>query len=219
VWWFPFFTSTAGWLAWAPGILYSLAIAADGLDGYLARRGNRATRLGATLDMSFDGLGVLVAGLLLIQYGQVPPWYILAACARYAFLAGEWVLRRKGKPIHALPYSPQRRIFAGIQFMFIAVVLFPVFSPPLTWWAATLFSLPFLAVFLRDWLVVSGVLFPDFRPTSELMVKQYLPVVKFILRLGLAVLAIVALKQMLESNLEPAWFSASLSILLFAAAY
>jgi CDP-diacylglycerol--glycerol-3-phosphate 3-phosphatidyltransferase len=208
-----------GWLAWLPGILYSLAITADVLDGYLARRTNHATRLGGILDVSFDGLGVLAAALLIIQYGQAPLWYILVPFARYAFLAGEWLLRRKGKPVHELPYSLQRRIFAGIQFIFIAVMLFPVFSPPLTWAAATLFSLPFLAGFLRDWLVVSGALQPDLRQTSmDPMDSRNLPAVMIALRLGLAVLAVVALRQMLESTLQPAWLGVALLLLQSLAA-
>jgi hypothetical protein len=41
---------------------------------------------------------------------------------------------------------------------FTAVILSPLFSPPVTNLAAALFALPFLAGFSRDWLVVSGVL-------------------------------------------------------------
>jgi CDP-diacylglycerol--glycerol-3-phosphate 3-phosphatidyltransferase len=37
-----------------------------------------------------------------------------------------------------------------------AAVLWPIFSPPGTWIVATLFMIPFLAGFTRDWLVVSG---------------------------------------------------------------
>jgi CDP-diacylglycerol---glycerol-3-phosphate 3-phosphatidyltransferase len=204
-----------GWLAWLPGILYSLAITADALDGYLARRTNHATRLGGILDISFDGLGVLAAALLIIQYGRVPPWYVLVAFARYAFLAGIKVRRWRGKPVYELPGSVHRRIFAGIQFIFIAVVLYPVFLPPLTWAAATLFALPFLAGFVRDWLVVSGA----WHPTSiDPLEGRNWPAVRVALRLGLAILAILALEQMLEAGLQPAWPGVILPFLQFAAA-
>ncbi len=125
---FLFLPRPPGWLAWLPAIMYTLAIAADSLDGYLARRSNYATRLGSILDISFDGLGVLAAAILLIQYGQVPTWYILVALARYLFLFGEWLLPRFGRPVQPLAPSGQRRIFASIQFVFIASPLIPAFS-------------------------------------------------------------------------------------------
>ena len=84
-----------GWLIWAPGILYSLADFADFLDGFLARRTNQATRLGEVLDISFDGLGVLAAALLAVQYGQVPIWYLSVAVARYVYLAGIGFLKSR----------------------------------------------------------------------------------------------------------------------------
>jgi CDP-diacylglycerol--glycerol-3-phosphate 3-phosphatidyltransferase len=146
----------AGWLAWIPGLLYLLADIADLLDGYLARLSRHVTRLGELLDMSFDGLGVLVAALLAVRYGQVPAWYLSVALARYLFLGGLWLRRRRGLPVNDLPSSISRRLFAGLQMGFLAFVLMPVFSPPSTFIAAGLFAIPFLAGFLRDWLLASG---------------------------------------------------------------
>lgn len=145
-------------LAWLPGLLYTLAVAIDNLDGYLARRTHRSTRLGEMLDMSFDGLGVLVAALLAIQYRQLPLWYLSAALARYIFLALLWVLRRLGRPTYDLPPSVSRRGFAGLQMGFLAVMLWPIFTPPGTFTAAVWFALPFLAGFVRDGAIASGVL-------------------------------------------------------------
>jgi CDP-diacylglycerol--glycerol-3-phosphate 3-phosphatidyltransferase len=149
-----------GWLAWIPGLLYLLADIADLLDGYLARLSRHVTRLGEMLDMSFDGLGVLVAALLALRYAQVPAWYLIVALARYLFLSGLWLRRRRGLPVNDLPSSISRRLFAGLQMGYLAFVLLPVFSPPSTFIAAGLFAIPFLAGFLRDWLLVSG--FPAF---------------------------------------------------------
>ena len=148
------------WLAWLPGILYVLSDAADFFDGFVARRTNHTTRLGEIMDMSFDGLGVLAAALLSVQYGQVPLWYLVIALARPLFLAGLWLRKRWQLPIYELPPSLSRRIFAGLQMGFLAAVLLPIFSPPGTHIAAALFGLPLLAGFLRDWLYVSGALKP-----------------------------------------------------------
>lgn len=146
-----------GWVAWLPGLLYALAALADLFDGYLARRYNHVTRFGELLDMRLDGLGVLIGCLLLVQYGQVPAWYLLVGLARYLFLFGIWLRRRFGKPIHELTPNLTRRPFAGLQMGFIAVVLFPVFSPPGTVLIAALFATPFLVGFALDWMAVSGI--------------------------------------------------------------
>jgi CDP-diacylglycerol--glycerol-3-phosphate 3-phosphatidyltransferase len=165
-----------GWLAWLPGILYVLSDAADFFDGYVARRTNHATRLGEILDMSFDGLGVLAAALLSVQYGQAPLWYLAVALARPLFLAGLWLRRRLHLPIYEPPPSLSRRIFAGLQMGFLAVILLPIFSPPGAHIAAALFGLPLLAGFLRDWLYVSGLLKPrQAAPAVQSNASHWLP--------------------------------------------
>ncbi len=146
-----------GWLAWIPGLLYTSAALADLFDGYLARKFNQETLLGEKLDLSLDGLGVLIASILLVQYGQVPAWYLLVGLARYLFLAGVWLRRRMGKPVYELTANSTRRPFAGAQMGFVAVILYPLFSTPGTSLAAALFAVPFLIGFSIDWLVVSGM--------------------------------------------------------------
>lgn len=174
------------WLIWLPGILYVLADASDFFDGYVARITGRVTRLGEILDLSFDGLGVLVASLLAVQYGQAPAWYLAVAFARPLFLAGLWLRRRSGLPVYELPTNMTRRIFAGLQMGFLAVILLPLFSPPGTHIAAALFALPLLAGFLRDWLFVSGALQPGRLPEAlQNIFSRWTP-----LALRLAVLAL-----------------------------
>ena len=158
---FLFSPKPVGWLAWIPGVLYTLACAADFLDGYLARRTNHVTRLGEILDMSFDGVGVFAAATLAVQYGQAPGWYILIAAARYIFLLGLWLRKVLTKPIYPLRPSVMRRVFAGFQMGFLAVILWPVMAPPASLFVATLFGIPFLAGFSLDWLVVSGIVKPE----------------------------------------------------------
>ncbi|MES0361417.1 MAG: CDP-alcohol phosphatidyltransferase family protein [Anaerolineales bacterium] len=157
----------SGWLAWLPGIIYILAALLDLFDGYLARRTNQVTRLGEILDMNLDGLGVLIACLLIVQYGQVPFWFLLVGLARYMFITGEWALDKLGKPVFELTTNPARRPLAGAQMGFIAVVLLPIFSPPGTYLVAGLFAAPFLVGFTFDWLTVSGVLRINTRPQFE----------------------------------------------------
>jgi CDP-diacylglycerol--glycerol-3-phosphate 3-phosphatidyltransferase len=167
-----------GWLAWVPGILFTLSSIADIFDGFIARVTNHATRLGEILDMSLDGLGVLAASVLVVLYGQAPVWYLLVGSARYIFLAGEWLRRRLGKPNYPLPPSLNRRVFASLQMGFLAVALWPLISPPGIHVAATLFGLPLLVGFGRDWLYVSGVLKinPQRNANFQDRMERWLPV-------------------------------------------
>jgi CDP-diacylglycerol--glycerol-3-phosphate 3-phosphatidyltransferase len=146
-----------GWLGWIPGMLYVLACFLDFFDGYLARISKHVTRLGEILDLYIDGFGVLVAALLSIGYGQTPGWYLAVAFAYPLFTAGLWLRRRLDLPIFELPARVSRRVFAGLQMGFLAIILLPVFSPPASHIAALLFGLPLLVGFILDWLAVSGL--------------------------------------------------------------
>lgn len=177
-------------LAWLPGVLFSLGVLPDYLDGYLARVTRRATTLGAEFDVHVDYLAFLAGSLLAIQYGQVPLWYILVALARYLFAGGLWLRRRLGVPVYDLPPSLARRALSGSQMGFTMVVLWPLFAPPATTFAAYLFTFPFLANFTRDWLYASGVLQPGERRGLPTWLVNWLP-------LGLRLLAALALGQAL----------------------
>lgn len=151
-----------GWLAWLPGIIYTVAAILDGIDGIAARLSNHVTKLGETLDVSFDSLGVLVVSLLLVQEGKVPAWFVLVGLARYLFLAGMWLRKRLKFPLYDLQPSNSRRMVAGFTFGFTFALLWPVLKPPGTVWAASYWALIFLVTFFLDWLVVSGTLKQDY---------------------------------------------------------
>lgn len=145
---------------WAPAFLYLIAFLADYLDGYLARATGRITELGEVLDIEFDGLGILIAVGLAVQYGQLPAIFLLLAVARPLFVWGMAWRERKGLPNHPMTESSWRRLVAGLLMGFVAVVLWPIFTPPATYIAAGVFGIPVAVSFLRDWLVVSGRLRP-----------------------------------------------------------
>lgn len=177
------------WLVWIPGVLYTLSNVADFFDGYVARRTNHVTRLGEMLDMSFDGLGVLAAAVLLVQWGQVPAWYLLVGAARYLFLGGMALRTHLGQTNYPLLPSISRRIFAGLQMGLMAALLLPLFSPPGAHIAATLFGIPLLAGFVKDWLYVSGVI----RQVAHPAIRRRLPlsaISGIAARLGIAALVL-----------------------------
>lgn len=143
-------------LSWLPGGLFLVAALTDYIDGYLARRANHATRLGKLLDLEVDSFGVLVATILLVQYGQLPAWYLIAGSAHYLFHYQLLWRKRRGLPVHDLTDWPLRRYIGGFHVGFLCVLLFPVFEPPLTTFAAVVFLLPFAFSFGSDWLRSTG---------------------------------------------------------------
>ncbi len=182
-------------LAWLPALLYTLAGIADYFDGYAARRTNHVTALGELLDLEFDALGLLVVVGIAVHFGQLPMWYLLVGLARYIFVFGLKWLQRRHKPTYELPSSYIRRVLAGLQMGLMSVILWPIVTPELATLVGVVFALPFLVVFLRDWLVVSGTLAPHAsrylatRDTTTRILVDWLPLA---LRL-LTVLAIAAL--------------------------
>jgi CDP-diacylglycerol--glycerol-3-phosphate 3-phosphatidyltransferase len=143
---------------WIAGPVYAVAAILDGCDGALARRTGRATRLGAALDVTTDAIGLLVAPLVAIRAGRLPPWYLLLALAYPLFRAGLRLRARLGLATHPerLRPDPRARFFAGVQMACVATALHPVLPRWLLWPAATLAMLPTLALFAGEWRLATG---------------------------------------------------------------
>lgn len=152
---FLFVASTAE-VRWAPAICYGVGAALDFVDGHLARRTERTTALGAKLDLGFDTLGFLVAPLVGVAWGRLPVVYLALSGARYVYRAGLGWRRQRGLPVGDLPSSRVRRPLAALQMAFIAVALAPVVPASVTHPTAVVVLVPTLAVFVRDYLAVTG---------------------------------------------------------------
>lgn len=191
---------------WLPALLYVAASVTDVFDGYVARRTDRVSRLGETLDMEFDGLGVLVACILAVQYGQLPLVFLLVGFARPLFVGGMLLRTRMGLPNYPMTESNQRRIIAGLLMIFLSTVLWPIFSPPETYVVGAVFGGAVTLSFVRDWLVTIGWIRPDhstyrtWRVRLKLWSFHWLPV-------GLRILA-AALVSLLATSM----FSGSSSL-------
>ena len=152
-----------GAVRWLPGPLYAVAALCDRYDGAIARRRGEVSALGARLDVAVDALGLLVAPLVGVVWHRLPPWYLLLGAAYYVFRAGVALRRARGLPVHPERLRPNRhaRLFAGVQMTVVAAALFPFVPPWLTAPAATAAMLPTLAMFAREWLIVTGRLSAD----------------------------------------------------------
>jgi CDP-diacylglycerol---glycerol-3-phosphate 3-phosphatidyltransferase len=195
---FLFIPRPSGWLAWVPAVIYLMAVLIDYFDGYAARRSGMTSQLGSRLDMHIDVHGYLIGGFLLALWGQVPVWYLAVPLARPLYVLGEWVLTRQNRSLRPLYPNQFRRALSGAQMGFTTVLLFPVFTPPGTTIAATIYMLPFLTTFLLDWLWVSGALPETFLLPSERRIRlanwlrNWLPL---LLRAVLVILLIARLLQ------------------------
>jgi len=141
-----------------PALSYFFAAIIDRLDGFVARLTQQESLLGTRLDTECDALGLLIAPLLAVWTGQIHWSYLSVSLAYYLFQWGlHWRLKR-GRPVHNLPTNMARRAVAGFQMGFLAVVLWPILSPPATTVAGIAFMLPLLAGFIIDWCTVCGLI-------------------------------------------------------------
>ncbi|MDA0663476.1 MAG: CDP-alcohol phosphatidyltransferase family protein [Proteobacteria bacterium] len=121
----------AGALAGAPGLvnwwviaaLAGVALALDGLDGYLARRFAACSAFGARFDMETDAALILVLSLLIGLSDKTGLWILAAGALRYLFVAAGWIWPRLMRP---LPYSAFRRAVCAIQIGALLICLLPV---------------------------------------------------------------------------------------------
>ncbi len=144
--------------AWTPGLLYIAVAVLDFVDGQVARAYQHETRLGAFLDINFDALGLLIASLVAVWYGQLPVAYLSVGCAYYAYRTGIWLRKTLSKPVTEPGPWRGARIIAGLQMGFVGIALLPILRPPVTTLTAYVFMIPLLAGFLRDWMIVCGYL-------------------------------------------------------------
>jgi cardiolipin synthase len=133
-------------------ILFFVAGFSDGVDGYLAKRFNWHTRLGALLDPVADKLLVAGTFLALVYTGHVPVWLaalvilrdvvIIGGAAAYSFLVG---------PVEGEP-TRISKLNTALELLFVLFVL----SRAAFGWPAQI-SITVLGAAVLVTVVVSGV--------------------------------------------------------------
>jgi CDP-diacylglycerol--glycerol-3-phosphate 3-phosphatidyltransferase len=150
-------------LDWVPAVAYGVGVGTDALDGTLARTVGRETPLGERLDMAFDTFGFVAAPLVAVAWGALPAWYLSLSAARYVYRGALAWRRRRGRPLFDPPDSDLGRYLAAVQMAFLTAALTPVVPRAASLTLAPVVLAPSLAVFARDFLVVSGRLSWDER--------------------------------------------------------
>lgn len=103
------------------------AFAADGLDGFLARRSGLASVFGARFDMEADALLVLALSLLVYASGQAGAFVLASGAMRYLFVLAGCVVPWLRAP---LPPSVRRKAICVAQTALLTAALAP--SVPVT---------------------------------------------------------------------------------------
>ncbi len=107
------------------GMLGLMALLADGLDGYLARRLNETSLAGARFDMETDAALMLVLSVAVWWMDRAGAWVLAIGGMRYAFVAASYALPwMRG----SLPDSLRRKVICVVQVSVLLAVLPPWFS-------------------------------------------------------------------------------------------
>jgi phosphatidylglycerophosphate synthase len=114
---------------WVVVVIASVALALDGVDGLLARRENRVSEFGETLDMEVDSAFTVILAAGTLVAGSIGPLVLLLALPRYVFVAASWVAPWLRGP---LPESLARKVICVIQVIALISLQVPGFWGVLT---------------------------------------------------------------------------------------
>lgn len=132
--------------------LFVAASLGDGLDGYLARKLNQMSHLGALLDPIADKLTILGLALILAQQALLPVWIVVLMILRdLIIVAGALAYRQV---VGRLEMAPLRlsKLNTLLEFLLLALALMLANG----WVAADPWLMPYLIVVAFS-VVVSGI--------------------------------------------------------------
>jgi CDP-diacylglycerol--glycerol-3-phosphate 3-phosphatidyltransferase len=128
------------WQRFAAIVIFLVAAASDGLDGYIARRYNQKSALGVVLDPIADK-GLLLSAIITLsisnwsdvgpQYGQFPTWFPVLVISRDAvILIGSAVLHLLNGTVRVRP-AWTGKVATFLQMAAIAWVMLQIMFIPL----------------------------------------------------------------------------------------
>jgi phosphatidylglycerophosphate synthase len=114
---------------WPVFLVAVAALALDGVDGWLARRGGHTSEFGAVFDMEVDGVLALTLALLAFTSGQVGLIAVMLGVPMYIFRAAQMGLPwLKGDLVPRM----SRKVVCVVQIAVLIVIALPVTGRPLT---------------------------------------------------------------------------------------
>ena len=104
----------------------AIALALDGIDGWVARRLRLQSLFGARFDLEVDAAFILILSVLVWESGKVGAWVLVGGAMRYLFMFISCAIRALRQP---LPPSRRRQIVCVIQTATLLGSLSPVIQP------------------------------------------------------------------------------------------
>lgn len=135
---------------WLVVAVVSVAMALDGVDGWLARRYDVASAFGARFDMETDALLLLVLSILVWQYDKAGSWIVLAGAMRYLFVALGYLIPWLRQP---LPPKRRRQTAFVTQAIILIVCVLPLIPSLLS------SALAFTGLAILSWSFALDVLY------------------------------------------------------------
>ncbi len=117
----PLIAGTPG--GWAVAAIASLALALDGVDGWLARRSGLSSTFGARFDVEVDAAMALILALHAWQGAAVGAWVLAIALMRYIFVAAAWVWPWLSAP---LPPRFSRKAVCVLELAALVLLQLPI---------------------------------------------------------------------------------------------
>jgi CDP-diacylglycerol---glycerol-3-phosphate 3-phosphatidyltransferase len=131
--------------SYVAALVFAVAAATDGLDGYLARRHASTTRTGQWLDPLADKVLVAAPVITLAALGELPAWAAVAIVAREIGISMLRVaLGLRGR---SMPASPSAKVKTTVQLTAIALYILPLGRS----WHGLKLGLLIAAVILTVW--------------------------------------------------------------------
>jgi phosphatidylglycerophosphate synthase len=106
-----------------------IALALDGIDGWIARRTRTTSAFGAGYDVEVDSLLNLALAILVWRYEKAGAWVLLSGLLRYIFVGAGWLVPWIRAP---LPSSMRGKVICVIQIVALIVLMVPWVAPPLS---------------------------------------------------------------------------------------
>lgn len=134
--------------------LFGFAILLDGLDGFLARKHQQISEIGALFDKTVDAYFVVLLSFILVLKYEVPIWFLGIGYLHYGY---ELLLLGLGWQHLVIPKNPIGQYAAA--FLFISLlspfILSPIWYFPIVYSAAALVSFSFAWSFYHKYKVSS----------------------------------------------------------------
>ncbi|BAU31971.1 phosphatidylglycerophosphate synthase [Microcella alkaliphila] len=122
-----------GWLRLTAALLFIVAIATDGVDGFLARRRNLVTDLGILLDPIADKLLTGAALVMLAVLAELPWWVVIVILVREWGITLFRFAMLRNRVIPASRGGKLKTVMQSVAISFALVPLWVVFGDWIHW--------------------------------------------------------------------------------------